>query len=106
MGGSTKGHMVLTLGPGLSNLQKVDNLATRVNLLPMLTTVVPNAGPRVLQKGIGEGVIYMQISEMLNLGLYLPHLVGAYNIYTEFFSWKFVQNYHLFYLTFYIDLCL
>ena len=59
-------HSVHTLGPGLSNLQKVDNLATRVNLLTTFATLIPNAGPRLLQKGPGEGVIYLQISEMSN----------------------------------------
>ena len=52
------------LGPGLSNLQKVDNLETSVNLLTMFETLIPNAGPRVLYKGPGEGVTYLQISEM------------------------------------------
>ena len=46
---------VHTLGPGRSNLQKVDNMATRVNLLTMFATLIPNAGPGVLQKGPGEG---------------------------------------------------
>ena len=53
------------LGPGLSNLQKINNLATCVNLLNMFATLIPNAGPHVLQKGPGEGVIYLQISGML-----------------------------------------
>ena len=48
---------IYALGPGLSNLEKVDNLATRVNLLPTFATLIPNAGPRVLRKGPGEGVI-------------------------------------------------
>ena len=52
------------LGPGLSNLQKVDNMETRVNLLTMFTTLTPNSGPHVLHKGPGEGVIYLQISEI------------------------------------------
>ena len=52
------------LGPGLENLPKVDNLVTRVNLLTTFATLIPNAGPRVLQKGPGEGVVYLQISKM------------------------------------------
>ena len=51
-------------GLGLANLQKVDNLATCVNLLTTFATSITNAGPRVLQKGLGEGVIYLQISQM------------------------------------------
>ena len=43
--------MLNTLGPGLPNLQKVDNLATRVNLLTMFAALITNTGPRVLQKG-------------------------------------------------------
>ena len=35
---------------------------------------------------------------MLNLGLYLPRVVGAYKIYTEFVPWKCFQNYHYFFL--------
>ena len=50
--------------PGLSKLQKVDNLATHVDLLTKFPTLIPNAGPRVVQKEPGEGVIYLQISEM------------------------------------------
>ena len=57
-------HIVHTLGRGLSNLQKFDNLATCVNLLPTFATLIPNAGPHFLQKGPEEGVIYLQISEM------------------------------------------
>ena len=52
------------LGPGLSNLIKVDNLVTRVNLLTTFATLIQNDVPRVLQKGPGEGVIYLQLSEM------------------------------------------
>ena len=44
---------------------KVDNPATRVNLLPLFATLIPNAWPHVLHKGPGKGVIYLQISEML-----------------------------------------
>ena len=32
----------------------------------MLATLIPNAMPCVLQKGPGEGVIYLQITEMLS----------------------------------------
>ena len=52
------------LGPGLPNLQKVNNLETRVNLITKFTNLIPNAGPRVLQKGPGEVVVYMQIPEV------------------------------------------
>ena len=45
-------------------MQKVDNLVTRVNLLTMFATLISNSGPCILQKGPGEGVIYLQISEM------------------------------------------
>ena len=38
------------LGPGLSKLQKVDNLVTCV-----FATSIQNAGPRVLQKVPGKG---------------------------------------------------
>ena len=48
----------------LSNLQKIDNLATRLNLLTMFATFIPNAWPRFLQKGPGKGMVYLQISEM------------------------------------------
>ena len=43
------------LGPGLTNLQKVDDLAIHVNLLTTFATLIPNAGPRVLQKGPWKG---------------------------------------------------
>ena len=43
---------------------KIDNLVTRVNLLTTFATLIPNTGPHVLQKGPGEGVIYLQISQM------------------------------------------
>ena len=43
---------------------------------------------------------------MLKLGLYILRVVGAYKIYIEFVPWKFVQNYHSFYFTLYIDLCI
>ena len=56
-----------TLGPGLPNLQKGDNLATRVNLLTMFATLFPNSGTHILYKGPGEGVDYLKISGMLNL---------------------------------------
>ena len=55
--------MVHTLCPGLSKLKKIDNLSTRVNLLTAFTTLIPNAGPHVLHKGNGEGVIYLKNSE-------------------------------------------
>ena len=55
---------VHTLGPGISNLNKVDSLVIRGNLLTKFVTLITNAGPRVVQKGPGEGVIYLQISEM------------------------------------------
>ena len=45
------------LGPGLSNLEKVNNLATRVNLVTTFATFIPNTGSHFLQKGPGEGVI-------------------------------------------------
>ena len=51
------------LVPELPNLQKIDNLETRFNILNTFATLFPNAGPSVLQKGPGEGVIYLQISE-------------------------------------------
>ena len=50
--------------PVLTNLQKINNLETRVNLLTTLETFISNAVPCVFQKGLGEGVIYMHISEM------------------------------------------
>ena len=56
--------MVQKLGTGLSNLKKIDNLATRVNLLTMFPTLFPDAGPRIQQNGPGEGVIYLIISEI------------------------------------------
>ena len=43
---------------------------------------------------------------MLDLGLYLLCIIGAYKIYTEFYPWQFVQNHDEFYLTLYIDLCI
>ena len=43
------------LGTGLTNQQKVDNIETRVILLTMFATLIPNAGPRVPQKGPGWG---------------------------------------------------
>ena len=52
------------LGPGISNFKKIDNLATRVNLLSTFATLIPNAGPRVLQNGPWEGVIYLKFSEV------------------------------------------
>ena len=52
------------LGPGISNLQKVDNLTKHFNLLTMFANLIQNAGPRVLQEGLGKGVIYLQISEI------------------------------------------
>ena len=42
-----------TLVPRLSNLQKVDNLETGVNLQTTFATLIPNAGPHVLQNGTG-----------------------------------------------------
>ena len=50
--------------PGLSKLQKVDNLATHVDLLTKFPTLIPNKGPHVVQKEPWEGVIYLQISDM------------------------------------------
>ena len=38
-------HTVNTLGPGISNPQKVDNLATGVNLLTTFAILIPDAGP-------------------------------------------------------------
>ena len=55
------------LGLGISYLQKYNNLATRVNLLTTFVTLTANAGPRILNKGPGEGVIYLQISETFSL---------------------------------------
>ena len=46
--------MLHTLGSRLPNLQKIDNLATRVNLLTTSANLIPNVGSRVLQKGPGE----------------------------------------------------
>ena len=43
---------------------------------------------------------------MLDLGLYFLRVVGDYEMYTQFVPWNSVQNYHWFYLTLYIDLCL
>ena len=43
---------------------------------------------------------------MLNVGLYFLRLVGSYKIYTEFVLGVLSENYHLFYLTLNIDLCL
>ena len=42
------------LGPALSNLQKVDKIAARVNLLTTVATLFTQAGPCVLQKGSME----------------------------------------------------
>ena len=39
-------------------------MVTRINLLTMLASLTTNAGPRVLHKDHGEGVIYLIISEM------------------------------------------
>ena len=50
------------LGPELSNLEKVDYLAARVNLIPTFVTLIQNAGPCVLRIGPGEGAIYLQTS--------------------------------------------
>ena len=36
----------------------------------MFTTLITNVGPRVPQKGPGEGVIYLQISEMCNFDFF------------------------------------
>ena len=68
------------LGPGLSNLQKGDNLVTPVNLINTFTTLIPTTGPQVLQKRPGEGVIWLQISDILKFyqvlnGLKTSHLV-------------------------------
>ena len=52
------------------------------------------------------GLVKTAFKSVLNVGLYLPRVVGAYNIYTDVFPWKFIQNYHLFYLTLYIDIYL
>ena len=52
------------LGPGLTNLQKFDDMETCANLLTTFATLIPNADPRVLRKGPGEGVIYLQNSSM------------------------------------------
>ena len=41
-------HMLHMLDPVLANLQKVDNLATHINLITTFTTIIPNTGPRVL----------------------------------------------------------
>ena len=45
------------LGPGLSNLQKVDDMATRVSLLTTFATLIPNVGLHVMKKDTGEEVI-------------------------------------------------
>ena len=58
---------VHTLGPGISNLQKVDSLVIRGNLLTKFVTLITNAGPRVLSKGPEERVIYLKILEMYTL---------------------------------------
>ena len=34
----------------------------------MFANLIPNAGPRVLQKGPGGGVVYLKIGEMLKFG--------------------------------------
>ena len=44
-------HMVPMLGTGLSNLKKVDNLETHVNLIATFVTLIPNEGPSAMQKG-------------------------------------------------------
>ena len=46
-------HRLHTLGPGLPNLHKVDNMATGINLLTMLATLTPDAGLHVLHEGPG-----------------------------------------------------
>ena len=33
-------------------------------------------------------------NSMLNLGLYFLRVVETYKIYTDFFPWEFLQNYH------------
>ena len=45
-------------------------------------------------------------NSMLNLGLSFIRVVGAYKIHTEFFPLENLQNYHWFYLTLYINLCI
>ena len=65
--------MLHTLSPGLSNLQKVHNMATHVNLLSTSEILIPDAVPRVLQNGPGEGVIYLQIPEINKWRNYAGH---------------------------------
>ena len=50
------------------------------------------------------GLLKNVFKSMSNLDLSFPYFVGVYKIYIEFVPLKFVKNYHLFYLTSYIDL--
>ena len=43
-----------------------------------------------------SGFIENGFNTMLHLGLSIPRLEGSYKIYTKFFPWHFVQNYHYF----------
>ena len=49
-------------------------MATHVDLLTKSPTLIPNAGPRVVQKGPWGGVIYLQISEMNKWRNYAIHV--------------------------------
>ena len=48
-------HRVHTLDPVLPNLQKVDNMVTRDNLISTFATLIPNTGPCLLHKGLEVG---------------------------------------------------
>ena len=52
------------------------------------------------------GLVKNGFNNILNLGLSYLRVVGDFKIYTEFVTWQFSRNYHVFYLTLYIYLCI
>ena len=67
-------------------MQKVDNLATRVNILTMFASMITDVGTHVLQKASGEGMIYLQISEMFLFVFksFSSHVHDCYSFYFLF----------------------
>ena len=76
-------HRAHTVGPGISNLKKVDNLSTHGKLLTTFATFFPNAGARFLNKGTGEVVIYLQISDIYILS-FMVIIILYYIIWPTF----------------------
>ena len=82
----------------MSNNSFVQKIYTKFTIIIYLLGVIWNFWASGFSKN--------GFNSMLNLGLYFLRVVWYFKIYTEFVTWNFPQNYHVFYLTLYIYLCL